>query len=136
METLNFEGLKMALKQDANGYILQIRIHPNELPEPLFRDFVGSRYMVAMVRLNDDESPTLYKHSRSTRAAMLCKNETFQRFLVEHDYTFEANEKAAINALYSICDIVSRSEFNGNVEAQKKFDQLVEDYEEYAKNEF
>jgi len=136
METLNFEGLKMALKQDANGYILQIRIHPNELPEPLFRDFVGSRYMVAMVRLNDDESPTLYQHSRSTRAAMLCKNETFQRYLVDQGYTQDANEKGAVNALYEICGIASRSEFNGNVSAQKQFDQLVEDYEATIKDDF
>jgi hypothetical protein len=31
METLNFEALKLTLKQDASGYVLQLRIHPNEL---------------------------------------------------------------------------------------------------------
>jgi hypothetical protein len=136
METLNFEALKLTLKQNASGYVLQLRIHPNELPEALFRDYVGSRYMVAMVRVNEDETPVLYSHSRSTRAAMLCKNEQFQTYLLEHGYTTERNEKAATNAVYEICGIDSRSELNAQVPAQKAFDNLVESYEEYAKDEF
>ena len=136
METLNFEALKMNMKQDASGYVLQLRIHPNEIPEALFRDFVGARYMIAMVRLNEDESPVVYKPGRSTQAAMLCKSESFQRWLIDQGYMTEASEKSATQALYEICGIMSRSELSGNTDAQHYFDTLVEDYEEFAKENF
>ena len=134
METLNFESIKMALKQDATGFVLTLRIHPDQIPEMLLRDFVGSRYMVAMVRVNDDEEPVHYKSSRSTRAGMLCKNPVFQQFLVQSGYAEIADHNSATDALYEICGIMSRSELNGNKQAQIEFDNLLEAYEEYAKD--
>ena len=132
METLNFEGLKLKLTQDGTGFVLSLRIHPDQIPEPLVRDFVGARYMVAMVRINDDEEPTAYKKTRSTQAGMLCKNPAFQQFLVDQGYAAKADEIDATNALYEICGIHSRSELNGK--GQKEFDQLIEDYNDYAKD--
>ena len=132
METLNFEAMKLKLTQDGTGFVLALRIHPDQIPEPLVRNFVGARYMVAMVRINDDEEPVQYKKTRSTQAGMLCKNETFQRFLVDQGYAAKADEIDATNALYEICGIHSRSELNGK--GQKEFDQLIEDYNDYAKD--
>ena len=54
MSALQFETIKIALKQDRNGYVMTLRIHPDDVPDELLRDFVGARYIVAMVRLNDD----------------------------------------------------------------------------------
>ena len=132
METLNFEGLKLKLTQDGTGFVLSLRIHPDQIPEPLVRDFVGARYMVAMVRINDDEEPTAYKKTRTTQAGILCKNPNFQQFLVDQGYAAKADEIDATNALYEICGIHSRSELNGK--GQKEFDQLLEDYNDYAKD--
>jgi hypothetical protein len=132
LETLNFEALKLRLTQDGTGFVLALRIHPDQIPEPLVRDFVGARYMVAMVRINDDEEPVHYEKSRTTRAGILCKNETFQRFLVDEGYAAKADEVNATNAIYEICGIHSRAELNGK--GQKQFDQLLEAYEEYAKD--
>ena len=132
METLNFEALKLRLTQDGTGFVLALRVHPDQIPEPLVRDFVGARYMVAMVRINDDEEPVHYEKSRTTQAGMLCKNETFQQFLVDVGYAHKADEASATNALYKVCGIHSRSELNGK--GQKEFDQLLEDYEGYAKD--
>jgi hypothetical protein len=132
LETLNFEAMKLRLTQDGTGFVLALRVHPNQIPEPLVRDFVGARYMVAMVRINDDEEPVQYKKTRSNQAGMLCKNETFQQFLVDEGYAHKADEVSATNALYEVCGIHSRSELNGN--GQKEFDQLLEDYEGYAKD--
>jgi len=50
---LQFEARKVALKQDRTGYVLTISIHPDEIPEELLRDFVGSRYGCALVRIQD-----------------------------------------------------------------------------------
>jgi transposase len=46
MKTLQFEGVKVALKQDKTGYVLNLSMHPDDVPEELLRDFVGARYQV------------------------------------------------------------------------------------------
>ena len=57
METIQFEGMKTALRQTKDGYSLTLAVHPDDLPDDLMRDFVGSRYMVVMVRVGDNEQP-------------------------------------------------------------------------------
>jgi hypothetical protein len=51
MDTLQFEAVKMALKQNKDGYVLTMTVHPDEVPDALLRDYVGARYQVVMVRL-------------------------------------------------------------------------------------
>ena len=53
MKALQFECRKVALKQDRTGYVLTLCMHPDEIPVELLRDFVGSRYMVAMAKLQE-----------------------------------------------------------------------------------
>jgi hypothetical protein len=72
----------VALKQDRTGFVLTLALHPDELPEELIRDFVGSRYACVMVRLQDDESPTEYVN-RVQQAGMLCRLPEFQQFMSE-----------------------------------------------------
>jgi len=77
---LQFEARKVALKQDRTGYVLTLSLHPDEIPEELLRDFVGARYGCALVRIQDDESPTPYTN-RVSQAGMLCRLPRFQDFL-------------------------------------------------------
>ena len=51
METIQFEGIKTSLRQTKDGYSLTLSVHPDDLPDDLMRDFVGSRYMVVMVQI-------------------------------------------------------------------------------------
>ena len=51
MNALQFEAVKIALKQDKTGFVLTLNIHPDEIPDELMRDFVGARYGVAMARI-------------------------------------------------------------------------------------
>jgi len=118
---LQFEARKVALKQDRTGYVLTLALHPDEIPEELLRDFVGARYGCALVRIQDDESPTEYIN-RVQNAGMLCRAEEFQFFLGTLDEASTATE------LCKRCGIVSRSELNGNKEAQITFDALVFEY--------
>lgn len=131
MSALQFEALKVALKQDATGYVLTIKIHPDEIPEELLRDFVGARYGVAMVRINDDESPVLVKN-RVQKAGILCRHNWFHRFLEERYEMGKANEANATRFIHDICGIQSRTELNGNADAQEAFDKLVEEYKEWS----
>ena len=55
--TIQFEGIKAGLKQSKDGYVLTLAVHPDEIPDDLVRDFVGSRYVVVMVRLDQNEQP-------------------------------------------------------------------------------
>ena len=120
---LQFEARKVALKQDRTGYVLTLSLHPDEIPEELLRDFVGARYGCALVRINDDESPVIY-NSRVQKAAMLCKDPMFMKWMNRID------EEDTINSLCFKCGIQSRTELHGNKDAQATFDQLLKDYED------
>lgn len=119
---LQFEARKVALKQDRTGFILTLSLHPDEVPEEILRDFVGARYACAVVRIQDDESPTQYDN-RVQKAGMLCRDPDFQEFLLCD------NETDAIHLLCKRCGILSRTELHGNPEAKAKFDVLVNAYE-------
>jgi hypothetical protein len=129
MNALQFEALKVALKQDATGYVLTVKIHPDEIPEELLRDFVGARYMMAMVRINDDETPMPVKN-RVQKAGMLCRNAKFQEYC-KQQFNTAMSEAGATKAIYEVCGISSRTELNGNQEAKEAFDQLVKEFEEW-----
>lgn len=121
---LQFEARKVALKQDRTGFILTVAIHPDEIPEELLRDFVGSRYACALVRIQDDESATEY-NNRVQKAGMLCRQPNFWEFLEV------SNEDEAAAELCKRCDIQSRTELHGNELAKAHFDGLIKDYEQW-----
>ena len=133
MKALQFECQKIALKQDAAGFVLTLRIHPDDIPEELFRDFVGARYGCALVRIGDDEHPVPYLN-RVQKAGILCRDRDFQ-FWVYDEFNGEGvTEQDAINAVYSFCGITSRSELNNDIEAQNLFDELLRKYEQYKES--
>lgn len=125
---LQFEARKVALKQDRTGFVLTLSIHPDEIPSELLRDFVGARYACAIVRIQDDESPTPY-NNRVQKAGMLCRDHDFQEYLAKNyaGHVCDESESAAI--LCKQCGIESRSQLNGDQEAQILFDELVTGFE-------
>ena len=133
MNALQFEGVKIALKQDRTGYVLTITIHPDEIPDELLRDFVGTRYGIAMVRIESDETARVY-NNRVKTAGKLCRSLEFQEFAGTQTRLNIVNEAAAINYLYGRCGIASRTELNGNIEAQNKFDEMMEEYERFQES--
>jgi hypothetical protein len=118
---LQFEARKVALKQDRTGYVLTLGLHPDEIPEELLRDFVGSRYACVLVRINDDETPMQYDN-RVQRAGMLCRYPAFQEYLGVY------TEDEAANELCRRLSIGSRTELNGDAQAKRKFDVLLDEY--------
>lgn len=134
MNALQFEAVKIALKQDKTGFVLTLNIHPDEIPDELMRDFVGSRYGVAMVRIEDNETVKHYDN-RVKKAGILCRSRTFQAWLKQENALTIDNEDDAVEAIHRICHISSRTELNGNKDAQQKFDEMVEDYERWNEEE-
>jgi hypothetical protein len=130
---LQFEARKVAMKQDRTGFVLTLSIHPDELPEELIRDFVGARYGCALVRIQDDESPTPYVN-RVQKAGMLCRIPAFREFIAERLTGHTVDEDHAAVAMCKQLGITSRSELNGNTKAQEIFDAMVIDFESWSPN--
>lgn len=138
METLNFEAVKIAMKQDKTGHILTLNIHPDELPVPLFRDFVGARYQVVMVRLGEDNKPMnreqQLSHDYVRMAGMLCRDKSFHLFLVDGGHTFEDTEEAATEWIKEWLGVKSRADIPTSNSATQKLLSLYEEFQAWKRN--
>ena len=134
METSQFEGKKVALKQTKDGHVLTLSIHPDEIPEEILRDFVGARYMVVMVRLADDESPLNREEYAGAQmvklSGMLCRDRRFWDYLYEQGLMFETSENACVEWMKSYLGVSSRSEIKTNLEAQGALKLIYAEYKE------
>lgn len=133
MKTSQFEAVKIAIKQDKEGYVLTLRMHPDDVPEEILRDFVGSRYQVVMVRLNADESPMdrqqEFEGERSMKLAhALCKNPGFWNFLQDDAQIFQANESEATQWLKDYLGVASRAELKTNDSARMMLDKVYREF--------
>jgi len=135
METSKFEGKKVALKQTKDGYAMTLAIHPDEIPDELLKDFVGARYMVVMVRLNDNEEPLDRREYAGAQmvklAGMLCRDKDFWEYLHEGGQLFEVNELACVEWLTGYLNVNSRADIKGNNLAQDELKELYTGYKEW-----
>ena len=126
---MQFEAVKVALKQDKTGYVLTLCMHPDEIPEDLLRDFVGSRYQVVMVRLNSQEMPLdrqeEFAGSRAMKiAGALCRDERFWRFLHAENHILEPFEREATDWLREYLGVKSRAELKTNHAARVRLETI------------
>jgi hypothetical protein len=135
IKTLQFEAVKIAMKQDKTGIILTLNIHPDELPVDLMRDFVGARYQVVMVRLNDENRPMSrdqeYSRDPVRTAGILCREKQFAQYLFDKEQIFEKKEADVIEWLKMELDIESRSELKEELQKAKKFWAIYEEYQQW-----
>lgn len=136
METIQFESIKAGLRQSKEGYMLTLGVHPDDIPDDLVRDFVGSRYMVVMVRIGDDERPI----NRSAEfpgdtavkmAGILCRDPEFWDWLHENEWLKEKNEIACVEWLVDFLGIQSRKELKTNTDARDLFNNIKEKFESW-----
>lgn len=137
MKTLQFEAVKVALKQDKTGYVLTLSLHPDEIPEELLRDFVGARYQCVLVRFNDNEQPMdkaeEFSGDRAIRlAGILSRDTNFWKYLHADDRIFVEDMEEATEWLRSYLNIPSRSDLKTNREAQILLDRLFREYQEWT----
>lgn len=133
IKTLQFEAVKIAMKQDKTGMILTLNIHPDELPIDLMRDFVGARYQVVMVRLNDLNIPmnkdVEYSRDPVRTAGMLCRDKDFAQYLFDKGEVFEKKEDDATEWLKGELNIESRTELKEDQQKAQKFWAINEDFQ-------
>ena len=137
---LNFEAVKVSMSQDKNGTNLRLCIHPDDVPQELHQHWVGSRYMVAMVKLTDEDEPELSEDQiRKQRlfksAIMVCKEKSFWSYLDENSHfgleTSINSEEGCAKQLRDRLGISSRSELKTNNDALNKFENMLMDYRDY-----
>ena len=135
METSQFEAKKVALKQTKDGHVLTLAIHPDESPDEILRDFVGSRYMVVMVRLADTEEPMNRDEFAGAQmvklAGMLCRDTSFWDYLHDTGQLFEKNESECISWIQNYLCVQSRSELKINKVAQEALKELYTEFKEW-----
>jgi hypothetical protein len=138
METIQYEAVKVALKQDRTGFMLTLSIHPDDIPDKLVRDFVGARYQVVMVRLNGEEQPMnrFQEHGIDPvkLAAILCKDKYFHQFLVETGEVFDLGEEPATQWLREKLHVESRSEIRENPQKARLLLEINETYKAWKQN--
>ena len=136
---VHFEAVKTSMSQSKQGTVLRLALHPNEVPPSLHTDWVGSRYMVAMVKLDEEDQPEMSDQQRETNrliasAGMLCRNLDFAKFLFDADTLLgvpndEAErEKRVAGALREALGVESRSEMRTNSVARERFKIMVEEF--------
>ena len=135
MDTLQYEAIKVAMKQDKEGFILTLRVHPDEVPEALLRDFVGARYQTVMVRIGDDERPLNRDNFSEVvkLAGMLPRNPEFRQWLVSIDQIFQDDEDEAVAWLTNHCRISSRRELATNPGAAALLRQINQEFQAWKK---
>jgi hypothetical protein len=137
MKTIQFEGVKVALKQDKTGYVLALSMHPDDIPEDLLRDFVGARYQVVMVRIGADESPLNREEfigDKTVRiAGLLCRDPKFWKYLYDGGQIFEEEEGMAADWLRHRLNIKSRSELKTREIAKSEFYIILEEFNKWNK---
>jgi hypothetical protein len=52
---IHFEGVKHAYRQTKDGVVISFVVHPHDVPKGLAEAPLGSRYIVALVQVGDDE---------------------------------------------------------------------------------
>lgn len=124
--TIQCEVVKIGLNQDKNGHILKVAIHPSDLPKDLILDPLGSRYMMVLARLNDQDEVIQPKEKSDGEkaidiAGLLCRNSRFISWMFDYGHSPERTETGAIEGIKSYCGVESRRDFRTNDEARRRF---------------
>lgn len=139
MQTIQFEAIKTALKQTKDGYGLSLAVHPEDLPEDLMRDFVGSRYMVVMVRIGDNEQPinreVEFPGDHAVKmAGMMCRDTEFWKWVHIKTGAEISSEKECAQWLSDFLNIQSRKELKENQEVREVFNKYRKEFETWKRS--
>ena len=135
---LHCEMVKYAYRQTKDGVVVSFVVHPNDIPAELSSSHIGSRYMVALVEIGDDETPK--KPSKkdwremtpASQAGIRCAEIRFRNFLaLKHNVDTKTTEEAA-TAIRKMCGVASRMELATNHKARTLWHQIDTEYREWA----
>jgi len=122
-------------KRGDGGLSLRFTIHPNDIVPEIMNAPLGTRYLVALVELDDNEEPKFKPLNHlAQQAALLCKEPLFWNFLTDSslDGVRITSEEMAINKIYRDCAISSRREIRPGTTAALAWQDIVDKFKMYA----
>lgn len=136
--TIQCEVKKISMVQDKNGHVLKLAIHPHELPSDLVLDPLGSRYVMVLAKLNDQDEIEVPKEKTEGEravdsAGLLCRNPRFQKWFLESVPDVVDPEQSCVSGICFRCNIVSRSELRTNKAAREEFYRIRESFNQALK---
>ena len=128
------EVVKIGLTQGKEGHILKLVLHPNDLPRDIITDSLGSRYLMVLVRLNDDDTAAPPKDKAEGDRAVaiagaLCRNERFRGWFFSKGFSVSEEPNAVAEGLRSILGVESRRDLATNEEARRVFMDIRGEFE-------
>lgn len=128
---VHFEAKKDGLKQVQSGDVkVTLTIAASDMPPSLYNDIMGQRYVIAMVALNDDETPKEKPKSYAQQAKLMAKDDTFQQFLCRS----LGNQMEPELAIENECGVTSCAELIEGTDAGKRFKRLQAEYLQWRDN--
>lgn len=136
--TIQCEVVKIAMSQDKNGHILKVAIHPSDLPKDLMLDPLGTRYVMVLARLNDQDEVVQPKDKSEadkaiSMAGLLCRNQRFIDWMFDFGQSYSRDEAGTVDGVKTYCGIESRKDFRTDEDARRRFFALVELFESEVK---
>lgn len=156
----HFEAVKYALRQSKDGYVVSFVVHPDDVPDDLSKSKIGTRYMVAFAEIGEDEKPqapvaqteehqpskpvvegsspsgrtkrSFHELPLSQQAALRCNDARFRDWLVVTTPGLSGcDADGAAQIVRAKCGVLSRSEFDTNENAARRWKWLDEAYGRY-----
>ena len=133
---IHFEAIKVAMNQSKDGFKLVLAVHPEDAPERLFRCPVGTRLMVALVEIDDNDQPKMLPQSQEidpgkeavSYAGQLCREPAFQRWMFTKGYATTPTLDDTVDGLRRLVGMVSRKELAEDEEKRRVFHQIARAY--------
>lgn len=112
---------------------MTLRMHPDQIPEDLLRDYVGARYQCVLVRLDGNDKPMNkeieYAGDRLVQlSGMYCRNPDFWDFLYDRLQITIPCESETTEWLRTHLGVQTRAELRTNSNARDRFNLLHEDF--------
>jgi hypothetical protein len=129
-KALHFEARKLGIRDTRSGVTLMLQIDKlNGVPVDLYADLVGCRYLVAVVKIGDDELPEMPQIQGEAQRAIasfsaLCREERFRDWLMKIgmlDHIEDPRPDDIEVWLKRYLGIESRKELVDNHKAREKF---------------
>lgn len=132
---VHLEAVLIAMNKTKDGFKTVFVIHPSDCPEELLRAPVGSRYMMALVQLDERDQP-IFTTPRPKDdgaeavqyAGRLCKEPAFMRWFWRRGFCSAPNEERVSEGLRVALKIASRSELATNETARREFYEFANQY--------
>lgn len=145
-DPIAFEAIKMKWHQDKDGYILTLRVHPQDVKETVAMAPIGQQWVLALL---DKPGPESQPHAAASlpgkapdevgksgihplvqKAGILAKSEPFRQWVINTAAIGNQHWDDPVAYIRAECGIQSRKELATNPEAAAKFEKLVQRYYE------